>query len=36
MAAAYDVDFRERPECYRVQSGEQGAVYDPEATPMTD
>jgi hypothetical protein len=25
MAAAYDVDFREHPECYRYQSGEQGA-----------
>ena len=25
MAAAYDVDFRDRPECYRYQSGEQGA-----------
>jgi hypothetical protein len=25
MAAAYDVNFRDRPECYRYQSGEQGA-----------
>jgi hypothetical protein len=24
MAVEYDIDFRERPECYRYQSGEQG------------
>lgn len=38
MAGEYDIDFRERPECYRYQSGEQGVFnvqpYKSELLPL--
>ncbi len=38
MPSEYDIDFRERPECYRFQSGEQGVFkvqpYKDELLPL--